>query len=242
MPFNHLEDTLDNEHILSYLEFCGELQEPTRTVLGYTLDIASHLHSQGISDNYSVFGGYAVLSHLMNTFGDSVAKTWRGSTDIDMGGACNVLNSIRSGYHLSSDLLSPNLKDKRTLKLDISGERECKIDFYCNDPGKKYGLSQINSHFGIPLRVVKPEFIIQGKLKTPVEEFQHYEDILGMLAVLEKKGYSPMEISKFFSHGEINELQNRIIIADHELRNSRFGIFPKTKFFEELKKQLHRRN
>jgi hypothetical protein len=242
MPFNHLEDTLNNENILSYLEFCGELQEPTRTVLGYTLDIASHLHSQNLSDNYAVFGGYAVLSHLMDAFGDSLAKTWRGSTDIDMGGTCNVLNSIRSGYHLSNDSISPNLKDKRTLKLDVSGERECKIDFYCNNPEKKYGASQINSHFGIPLRVIKPEFIIKGKLKTPIGEFQHYGDILGMIAVLEKKGYSPIEISKIFSHQETDELKRRVIVADHEFRNDRFGIFPSKKFFDEVKKELHRRN
>lgn len=178
----------------------------------------------------------------MNAFGDSVARTWRGSTDIDMGGNCQVLNSIRPGYHLSNDLLSPNLPDKRTLKLDVGGERECKIDFYCNDPEKKYGRSQINSHFGIPLRVVKPEFLIKGKLKTPRGEFQHYGDIMGMIAVLEKKGYSPAEVSKLFSHSEIDEFKTRMIVADHEFRNDRFGIFPKRKFSNELKKELHRRN
>lgn len=242
MPFNHLEDTLDNEQVFPYLEFCGELQEPTRTVLGYTLDIASHLHSQGLSDKYSVFGGYAVLSHLMDQFGDSVARTWRGSIDIDMGGNCDVLNSIRAGYHLSNSLHSPNVEKKRTLKLDLDGERECKIDFYCDNPEKKYGPSQINTHFSIPLRVVKPEFIVKGKLKTPIGEFQHYGDILGMLAVLERKGYSPKDICNVFNHKEAEELHTRMVVADHEFRKDRFGIFPNRKFLDEVKRQLHRKN
>src|SRR3990172_9945857 len=116
MTFRHLEDNLRDENIMHYLEFFDELQEPTKTVLGYALDIASYLSSQSLSNKYVLFGGYAVLSNLMTTFGDSVAKVWRGSTDIDMAGNRNVLNSLRSGYHIFNNLQNSNVPDKRTLK------------------------------------------------------------------------------------------------------------------------------
>jgi hypothetical protein len=223
------------------LEFFEELQEPTRTVFGYTLDIASNLNSKGLSDRYSIFGGYAVLSNLMRTFGDSVAKLWRGSTDIDLGGDHDVLNVIRSGYNISNDLESPNIPDKRTLKLDVDGEEECKIDFYLGDTARKYGCSQVNSHFGIPLRVVKPEYVIRGKLETPESDMKHYGDILAMLSVLEKQGKTPADILKILDHKQMAELQRRIHVAEHEFSQDRFGFFPGGEFSNDLKKELHLR-
>ena len=241
MTFKHLENTLADEQVAHYLEFCNELQEPTRTVLGYTLDIASHLDSHGLSEQYAVFGGYAVLSHLMSTFGDPVARAWRGSTDIDMGGNHKVLSSIKSGYHMSNDSPSPNIPDKRTLKLDIDGEGECKIDFYLGDITKKYGDSRINTHFGIPLRAVNPEHIIRGKLRTPIEELYHYGDIMGMLAVLEREQYSPKELAEILNHDEAVELQERIVVGERQFSRDRFGFFPSKEFSDDVKKQLHKR-
>lgn len=241
MTFRHLEDTLGDDSITPYLEFYEEIQEPTRTVFGYTLDIASHLNFHGLSDEYAVFGGYAVLSNLMESFGSDVAKVWRGSTDIDMGGNHDVLNSIRSGYHVLNDSPSPNLPDKRTLKLDTGGEKKCKIDFYLGDTSERYGTSRINSHFGIPLRVVKPEFIIRGKLETPRGEFQHYGDILGMLSVLEREGHTPERILEVLDHAQLEELGSRLYAAEHKFSKDRFGFFPGEKFYDKLKKEIHKR-
>ena len=238
MAFKHLEDNLEDEHVLPYLEFYRELQEPTRTVLGYALDIASYLDAQGLSEKYAIFGGYAVLSHLISAFGDSVAKVWRGSTDIDMGGNHTVLNSIRSDYHMSNDLPSPNIPHKRTLKLDTTGENECKIDFYLGNPDEKYGDSRINSHFGIPLRVVKPEFIIRNKVYTPENELHHYGDILAMISVLEKEDYASEQIIKILTHEQSTELQKRIVRAEKEFSKDRFGFFPGKRFTDDLKRAL----
>ncbi len=239
MTFKHLEDNLSNEQISPYLEFLKELQEPTKTVFRYTLDIARTLNSNNLLEKYSVFGGYAVLSNLMDAFGDPVAKVWRGSKDIDLGGNHDVLNAIRSGYHVFNDLPSPNIPDKRTLKLDIAGEKECKIDFYLGNVSKEYGCSQINHHFGIPLPVVKPEYVIRGKLKIPEPEMKHYGDILAMLSVLEKQGKTPTDILKILDHKEMKDLKEKIATAEREFSEDRFGFFPGEKFSRDLKRELH---
>ena len=60
MGFKHLENNLSkgNENDVSkYLEVFSGLQEPTRTVLGYTLDISSYLNNMNLGDDYILFGG-----------------------------------------------------------------------------------------------------------------------------------------------------------------------------------------
>lgn len=241
MSFKHLEDTLSDENVLPYLGFHEEIQEPTRTVFGYALDIGSHLDSQNLSDRYVIVGGYAVLSNLMDAFGDDVAKIWRGSTDVDMAGDKQVLNSIRNGYSISNDRKSPNIENKRTIKLDTGGEKECKIDFYLGDSESKYGLSRMNEHFGVPLNVLRPEYIIGGKLKTPEEEIKHYGDILAMISVLEKKGENIQDYLSIFSHEDIDEFRKRICVAQKEFSKGRFGFFPSLNYMKALKKELHHR-
>ncbi len=239
MTFGHLEDSLTDENVFSYLELFKDLQEPTKTFLGYSLDIASRLNSQGLSGEYALFGGYAVLSNLMDSFGESIARVWRGSKDIDIVGNYRVLNSIRAGYNVSNDLKSSNVPDKRTLKLNTFGEEDCKIDFSLGDCNKRYGESKVNNHFGIPLGIIKPEFIIRNKLYTPKEEFQHYEDILSMISVLERQGYEPKDITNLLDHEQSKELKKRIIVGENEFSKDRFGFFPGNKFLTDLKKKLH---
>lgn len=65
MTFRHLEDAIPSGRIESYLELFAKLHEPTKTVLAYTLDLASHFNNLGLNNDYTLFGGYAILSHLM---------------------------------------------------------------------------------------------------------------------------------------------------------------------------------
>ena len=241
MTFTHLEDALQEGQIESYLELFNHLQEPTRTVLGYTLDVASFLNLRGLREEYSVFGGYAVLSHLMHTYGPGIAKIWRGSTDIDMAGTKKVLTALKSGYDFHSDSKSSNVPDKRTLKLELNGETECKIDFSEGDFFEKYGVPRQNIHFGVPLMVVDPERLIRGKLLTPLSESQHAGDILGMLSVLEKIGQTPEQISTFFLGQDRSRLLQRLDYAEEEFQRDRLGFFPSEDFLRELKKNLSKR-
>ena len=235
MTFRHLEDNLvEEENIMEYLEFFENLQEPTKTVLGYALDIAGYLNSQGLGKEYEIFGGYAVLSHLMERYGSGIAKIWRGSNDLDMAGTMRVLNVLKSGYEFHSDRPSPNIKDKRTLKLIIDKEKECKIDFSTGDYIHKYGPCKANSHLGIPFEVICPIDIIRGKIKAPITEEKHLGDILAMISVLEKERHTPEKISQFFTGNDRKDFYERLVEGTKKFDQDRFGFFPSPVFLNDL--------
>jgi hypothetical protein len=244
MTFRHLEDKLQgigDRCAESYLEVFGGLQEPTRTVLGYTLDIASFLDGAGVGGNYVVFGGYGVLSHIMEQFGESAAKVWRGSNDIDMGGDERVLGFIRAGFDVKSELYSPNLSDKRTLKLTEDHEPECKIDFYTGNISERFPNPEVNAHFGIPLRVADPLSLISGKLITPRAEIVHSYDILTLLSVLDRRGHEPGEIISHFLGEERSLLYERLKSAMSLYEEDRVGFFPSSGFVNDLIEGLRKR-
>ncbi len=145
MKFKNLENNLSVKYIEPYLELFANLKSPTRDVLGLALDMACVLRGT----EYLIFGGYAVLSHLMQEHGEAIARTWRGSIDIDMAGSLGAFLALSESYQIESDRNSPNLKNKRTLKL--AGEEHFKIDFYDGDMEKKFGKSETNKHFGIEI-------------------------------------------------------------------------------------------
>jgi hypothetical protein len=241
MSFTHLENRLSNTNIDSYLGIFNDLQEPTRTVLGYTLDIATLLGDAGLLPQFTLFGGYAVLSHLMQEYGPGVAKSWRGSNDIDMAGTSAVINNLHAGYEIKSDLASPNVKDKRTMKLNEKGEETCRIDFYLGDFKKRFGDSIINTHFGIPVPVVEPRDLIRSKLRTPEDELQHTGDILGLLSVLERRKCSPAQIVQNFSPAEKMDLLARTSDGYSRFSRDRLGFFPSGEFYSGMRKYLHAR-
>jgi len=243
MTFQHVEEALVNlpdECTEKYLEVFGDLQEPTRTVLGYALDIASYLNKNLLGDDYILFGGYAVLSHLMDQFGEEVAKVWRGSKDIDMAGTQRALHAIKAGYDVRSDFPSPNLPDKRTLKLVEDAEAECKIDFYTGDMERRFYSPELHKPFGISLRVCDPLSLTEGKLLTPEDEVIHSVDIMRLLAIMEKRGYSPEEISRFFTADQKADLIERIRKGYEATRGERIGILPGGEFMGELERILHK--
>lgn len=242
MVFRHLENMLaegDNKNAEEYLEVFRDLKEPTRTLLGYTLDIASFLNGSGLDKEYVIFGGYAVLSHIMESYGEQIAKVWRGSNDIDMGGTQSILRAIKRGYEINSDFPSQNIKDKRTLKLVEDAEKECKIDFYTGDFKKRFS-SERNRHFGIDLIVGDPISLIRSKANIPVSEATHSYDILTLLAVLEHRGYNPKDILKEFKGNERALLSEHVKEGIKRFGDDRIGFFPSGKFINTLKTQLHK--
>lgn len=240
--FKHLEDGLSTENDMQrYLEVHGKLQEPTRTVLPYVLDIVALLEKNGLNDQYALFGGYAVLSHLMRYFGESTAISWRGSTDIDMAGTQDVLRAIHRGLEVHSDLASPNIPNKRTVKLADTGEEECRVDFYGGDFTKRFGAPVRNVHFGIGVQVVEPRSLIRSKLFTPLDELQHSGDILGLLSVLEREGYAPEQIASFYTSSEVCPLIDRISSGLGSSFGDRMALLPSTKYLSSLRKKLHKR-
>ena len=241
MKLTHLEDNIPASYVNEYINLFGHLQEPTRTALGYTLDLASYLSNMGLARNYLIFGGYAVLSHLMNTFGTGFAKTWRGSEDIDMIGDQRVLQAIKSGYEVYSDRASPNLKDKRTVKLSGEAGVDCKIDFSFGNIEDRFEKSEVHNHLGIDLNVPSSLRLIRGKLLTPKKELKHYGDILGMLSVLEVRGCSPDQVVDYFNAEECGEVCDRLRIAQERFSNDRLGIFPSGDFSTSLSDKLKKK-
>lgn len=244
MAFKHLEDSLvegSSENLGKWLDFHSKLHEPTRTVFGYALDIAAYLSSVNLSNEYAIFGGYAVLSHIMQEHGDDVAVGWRGSSDVDMGGSARVLQAIKSGYQIKSCLQSPNIPDKATVKLTEEGEEECRIDFYCGDFNARYGQSVNNTHFGVKMNVINPLYIISGKILTPVDESQHIEDILAMLNVLERREVTPKDIVGGLGHAYLSGFSDRLGIGKDQMKTRRFGFTPSPKFLNGLLREAHKR-
>ena len=243
MTFRNFEARLHGlpeGNLAKYLDVFSGLKEPTRTVLGYTMDIATILDNSQLNRDYVVFGGYAVLSHLMSELGEEAAKLWRGSSDIDMAGTQKVRALMRNFYKVKSDMPSPNLADKRTLLLIENGENECKVDFYEGDIKEKFPDPEINTHFGVPLRVASPLNLIKGKLYTPQEQQLHAIDILKMLSVLERRGCQPADIVRYFLPDEKPELAKRVnaarIIADAQ----RLDFTPSGDFTETLETLLRK--
>jgi len=240
MAFKHLEEAvvdLPNQELAQYMQIFEGLREPTKTVLGYTLDIAAYLKKVKLNDDYAVFGGYAVLSHLMNILGPQVALLWRGSKDIDMAGTMRVLGALKAVYSVTNDSVSPNVADKRTVKLVEDHEKACKIDFYYGNCQDRFAEPEINYHFGIPLRVITPLKIIRGKLNTPREELVHSTDILRMLAVLERRDVSPEYISHQFTADQKDNLLARVQ-AGHESSGDRLDFVPSQTYERKLGKYL----
>ena len=243
MTFRHFENAMEgisDDHISKYLEVFGKLQEPTKTVLGYTLDIASCLNLAELSKDYAVFGGYAVLSHLMREHGEDIAVSWRGSTDIDMIGTERVRAELKKAYDVRTDMVSFNLPDKRTLNVVEDYEKECKIDFDEGNPKKRFPEIERNTHFGVDLMVASPLYLVKGKLCTPKEDQVHSVDILRMLSVLERRGYDPGDITRFFKAEERDELIKRIIDGKKISEAYRSDLVPKEEFLSELERELHR--
>ena len=214
MALTHIEDcVVENGQIDLYTKVLELTKGPARLVLPLTLDIASYLQKEGLQDQYILFGGYAVLSHLMSVRGEEMAANWRGSEDIDMAGTEQVVRAIKSGYRVTSDRPSPNLQDKRTIKLSVEQttgiEEECKVDFYTGHFEDKFFPPETNTHFGCELRVSNPLSLIKSKLYTPNREVVHSEDITRLLSVLEHRDYSPEQISRFFRSPDKVQLLER---------------------------------
>ena len=241
MSFKHLEDSVGETRVDDYVNLFRSLHDPTKTVLGYTLDLGAYLKSVDLDDSYALFGGYAVLSHLMKEQGENFAAVWRGSNDIDMAGSFEVIRAIKAGYKVHSCFESPNLKDKITIKLTNNGDQECRIDFYTGDFKTRFRDIEFNEHFGISLAVIDPISIIQGKLETPTEELQHAGDVMGMLYTLERRGYDPKYVSDYFSKlKKVRLLRERIKIGKNRFMRDRLGLFPSDPYFDELESRLHK--
>ncbi len=223
----------------------GKLAEPTKTVVNYLRDIASMAELQQIDDNYVIFGGYAVLAHMIRQHGNAIAEFWRGSDDIDMTGDITLLNSIRSQYFVSNDRASPNLKGKRTLKIisrgepDETGKGECKIDYFQRD----FDIEDTEKIdiLGIPIRVFKPSMLIKSKLSVYKSENKQMIDIYNLLGVCEHRELGAKRLVQKLSQTEAQELYGFIKNLENGEFVARLSTGPSEQYTADLRTRLQER-
>lgn len=187
MTFANLEDRLDVTQYASYLDVMGDLREPFKTALGYALDMACVLSTNQLGGEYALFGGYGVLTHIVDRFGERIIPVWRGSNDVDMLGTMKALTALKSFYHFKSDLPSPNVEHKRTLI--IQGETgDYKLDFCVASPEDLVAAREDKQIWGVPVSVVRPISLISNKIILAKDEAKQKEDVLQLLGILEYRG------------------------------------------------------
>lgn len=245
MSFQNLEDHVAKEDVLddffTLFKPSGGLREPTRTVLGYALDIGALLDTIQLQEEYAFHGGYASLVHLMALLGPPIALTWRGSTDIDMYGTQEVITTLKRAYHVESDRKSPNLAKKRTIKLTTlqgQAEPETKIDFTFGPPEEETVQRHI---LGVPLQVVTPTTLIKNKIPLSKDD-KHRVDIINMLWVLENEGVTPAQVCKLFSPHEKQVLYHLIQSTKGVSTNQRMSLAPSTLYVNTLAHGLRKYN
>lgn len=236
MVFKNLEEKLSVENFGIYSDIVQRIKEPFKSTLRYMLDIASVIEEIQLKDEYTMVGGYAVLTHIVDQFGDKIIPTWRGSQDIDMAGSYKVINALKSFYNIESDLPSPNIKDKRTLKIK-EDENECKIDFILGDLPYKREEKRI---LGIPILVASPFDLIKSKASLAKEQLTHKVDVLKLLGVLEYRGFSINELVSGLDEQQREDLYNILENGKGITENKRMNFGPGNEYAQLLKKYLHK--
>ncbi|MEK6861763.1 MAG: hypothetical protein AABY07_07370 [Nanoarchaeota archaeon] len=237
MTFRHLEEIIVKEgREADYLSIADGLKEPTRSTYSYLLDIASVLRQNSLQDQYQVFGGYAVLAHLIKQYGDRIVLAWRGSQDIDMIGNMQVLTALKGFYQVKSDLPSPNIPSKRTVKLSTDNEEECKIDY---TTGQKRGRTEVVPILGIEVPVLEPSELIKSKLYAK-DELVHKVDIVKMLGILEVRKYDPEEFAQSLTPEQRLDIYDVVLTGHDMTRNARMTMGPSKEYMSKLKDYLRR--
>ena len=239
MTFKHLEDKLEVEQYETYLDIVNRLKEPFNSTLKYMLDMAAVLDQVKLKDEYAIFGGYGVLTHIVDQFGDRIIPTWRGSQDIDMIGDEKVKSTLKGFYNIESDMASPNIRNKRTLKIVEEG-RECKVDFTLGNV--KEGQYEIEEKIilGIPIMVVSPYDLIKSKVLLSDKELIHKIDVLKLLGVLEHRQKSIKDLVAELNEHQRENLYKILENGKGVTENMRMNLGPSNDYARSLKTYLNK--
>ena len=246
MTFKNLEEAIakgEESKFDEYLEIMGTLKEPTRSTFAYLLDIATTLRQNELQDRYQVFGGYAVLPHLIFKYGDRIVLAWRGSSDIDMAGDIEVLNVMKGLYNVKTDVAAPNIPGKRKVRLSTENEAECSVDYL---PDKRLGGTETLPILGIEVPVLEPRELILSKLRVKEEKTgrivgMHRVDIIKLLDILEFRKVDPKAFARSLTLDQKRDLYDVILTSMDMTRNARMGIGPGSEYVDRLRIYLRER-
>ena len=205
--------------------------DDSRNLIKLVLGIALNLHENGLENDYTFYGGYSVLMHLVNTIGKGAIYGWRGSYDLDI--VCN--NRIR--YHLQryikivSDRTSPNIRGKRTIRVKPKdSEKSYKIDLrmkeaFKNEPHEVYeGETEIIYIYGVPVKALNLIKQFKSKLDTNRGLERDDIDIVNLLYIFYRKNYECIEIIKNLEHKQKQRLYNllKVLNENYIIKNVLF--------------------
>ena len=243
MKFRHLEDMLTEQGIDLYSEIISNMKEPFVSIFNYLLDITSFLDSEKLKSEYKIIGGYAVLTHIVDQYGEKVIPKWRGSKDIDIIGSDRVHRALKREYNILSidDRPSPNLLNKRTIKIknDENTEFEgCKIDFVSGDQNLISEYQEEKKILEIPIMVTNSLGLIKYKLAVTKEELEHKEDILKLIGIMEQKGQSVSHLVDNIDHTQRESLYNLLKEETGPSENVKFSFDPNIDYLRLLRASL----
>jgi hypothetical protein len=216
------------------LETADSLREPARTPLGYMGDIVGMAHLEGLDDDYTMFGGYAVLSHLVDEYGEGIVKMWRGSEDLDMVGTTQLADAINSWYDVREDNWSENVANKRTIKMLVPDGSEplVKIDYVVGTANAE--KTESIDVLGIPTNVFTPQSLLSSKLHMYDKEAKHKDDLYSLIGICERRGLAPDEVTEDFGSPQYSML-NRFL-AGYKNETGRLSKDPSPGYVADLKR------
>jgi len=244
MAFKQLEERLDPNFYDNYLEIFGGIKEPFHSTLKYMLDIAATLDEVKLGKEYVLYGGYGVLTHLADQFGERIIPTWRGSHDIDIIGTEKVAGTLKSFYNIQNGSKNHNVGGKRTLHI-VGEDSECKVDLSLKNQKEYLEYREEKNLFGVPISVLNPYKIIRSKLNLYQEEpinkegrLKHDIDILTLLGIIQLKNGTIGEVVEGLNLNMRADLLRILESGKGVTGNMRMNFGPKPEFRKLLTKYL----
>ena len=209
-----LEETGDLE---DFNKTISNLEQGTRNAVKLLLGLAHEFHSKGLDKEYVVFGGYAVLMHMVKAIGTEAIARWRGTYDLDIVMDEKVKRDLKSQLEVISDRKSERYKGKRTIKIRMEEAKEpYKIDLrmseeFSDEPDKIYEDStETIMVYNIPVIVPTLERELKDKLSTSRRVRKDDLDIVNLLGVYYLKKMSPTKLIRYLEHKERKRLYDLI--------------------------------
>ncbi|MBI1970013.1 hypothetical protein HYS48_04935 [Candidatus Woesearchaeota archaeon] len=208
--------------------------------------IAYALEQKKLNRDYVVYGGYSVLLQLARTVGIEAIALWRGSYDIDMVGSEKVVESIKEQYRVISDRVSPNVRGKRTLRVQIDETEPIKIDIrqkeeFLDEPSEVYYQDiETVELFGIPVNVLTLERQLKDKLSITRRNLQRdREDIYTLLGLLYLRGSEPVTLAHALDLNQRRKLYD--MLKGVKYIKEEVLVEPDIPYLSNLKKALKKR-
>jgi hypothetical protein len=166
---------------LAYIKRMNPTDPHPAAMFQYLLSTANIMSKNGMVDKYAFIGGYAVLGHLMKTFGEHIVRNWRGSDDLDIVARDQGVSSIIEGNFAAAERRrSRHLRNKYSLEVADPGiDVPCEIDFYVpTENGSLIHIEQskldddfwrrsvVITPYGIPFRVPSITDMLRLKLNV----------------------------------------------------------------------------